>query len=128
MNILIIDDHESARWALTRMLENMDTNVCCAANGREALELIDFRKIDLIFSDIQMPVMGGLEFARQLRASEPGPDIPLVFMSGEDPAYFEESMQKLKPFGFAPKPIEPETVRFFIRQVQMQGYCDLVGS
>ena len=126
MNVLIIDDHESARWAVTRMLESMDVNVCCAANGREALELIDFRKIDLIFSDIQMPVMGGLEFARQLRAGEPGPGIPLVFMSGEDPAYFEKSMRELQPLGFAAKPMDPETVRSFVHQAR--SLCALMGA
>jgi CheY-like chemotaxis protein len=127
MNVLIIDDHESARWALTRMLESMNVDVFCAANGREALEMVDFRKIDLIFSDIQMPVMGGLEFARELRAGDPGAKIPLVFMSGENPVYIEKDMQKYAPLGFVAKPIDPGTAQLFVQRVQHQNPSVMVS-
>jgi len=70
MRALIIDDEEWARHALRRELEAIGGVEIAseAANGIEALERIDELRPDLIFLDVEMPGLGGIEMLAQVRA------------------------------------------------------------
>jgi signal transduction histidine kinase len=80
--ILVVEDEATVRHLVLRYLESLGYRVLVAMNGHEALRLAEVHagKIDLVLSDVVMPVMGGPELAERLRAREPG--LPILYMSG----------------------------------------------
>ena len=80
--VLVVEDEESVRALVTRMLERSGYRVLGAPNGASALELVGTRlaEVDLLLTDVVMPGMRGPELAATLQAGRPG--LPVVFMSG----------------------------------------------
>ncbi len=81
MKILVVEDSELEQARLEVLLQRLDHDVVLASNGLDALETYAVCKPDLVLLDVMMPVMGGLEAARRLRAL-PVPWTPIVFLSG----------------------------------------------
>lgn len=79
-SILVVDDNTDMRSYLTRLLTG-HFEVVTAANGVEALEVLQTRQPDLIISDIMMPQMDGKEFLQHLKADPDLRQIPLIFLS-----------------------------------------------
>jgi DNA-binding NtrC family response regulator len=77
LTILLVEDEQELRKETASFLEIYCARVIQAAQGREALALIETERPDLVVSDIRMPVMDGLELACALK--ERWPDIPLIF-------------------------------------------------
>ena len=65
--VLLVDDHEGRVKSLRLVLRSFHCSVEVAENGREALELLRRRQYDLVFMDLMMPVMDGLEATRRFR-------------------------------------------------------------
>jgi DNA-binding response OmpR family regulator len=82
--VLLVDDEELLRRLLSRMLVEAGFGVVEAENGAVAMETA--RRLDgalrLVVTDIHMPVMDGLEFARQFRPLHPS--VPILFITGRD--------------------------------------------
>ena len=70
LNVLLVEDNPVNQTVATKMLEKAGHVVTLAANGREALDCFDKERFDLIFMDVQMPVMGGIEATQAIRARE----------------------------------------------------------
>ena len=79
LKVLVVEDNEINREIATFMLEKAGIAPTCATNGKEGLEKAKEGTYDCILMDVMMPVMGGLEATRQLRAM--GVDIPIIAMS-----------------------------------------------
>ena len=69
--ILIVDDEERICKMLARHFQYLDYNVETAANGQKALEIMEQTKIDVVISDIRMPVMDGVELLKRIRREYP---------------------------------------------------------
>ena len=67
LKILIIDDEEIIRKLLTDVLEDEGHEVFCAPNGEKALDEIERLSFDLIFSDVHLPKMNGVEILRKMK-------------------------------------------------------------
>jgi len=82
--VLLVDDEESVRRMTTEVLKRLNYQVITASDGSEALALFEERqgKIDLLFADLVMPKMGGLELAEYLRRQRP--DLPVILATGYD--------------------------------------------
>ena len=93
ISALIADDHGIVREGLRRLLESEpDIRVCAeATDGREALELAEEHRPDLVILDITMPRLGGLETLERLRAKHPGLKVILLSMHG-DPTFIESAV------------------------------------
>ena len=78
MNILVVDDDPGIVEILADLLQDLDYRVECAANGAEALARIDAQAFDLMLTDINMPVMGGMELIRQVKSREQPPIIIVI--------------------------------------------------
>ena len=93
LNVLVVDDEAVVRDLLKRFLNLLPVKAVIAAGGQEALELAKKEKFDLVFLDIRMPGMNGLEVFSEIRKIIPG--APCVFMTGYGSAE-EELLNKIK--------------------------------
>lgn len=76
--ILIVDDEDSIRALIRRILENEKYEVIEAVNGQEAIEFAKKENPDVILLDMKMPVMNGLEACRRLKKDEKTKNIPII--------------------------------------------------
>ena len=76
-----MDDEFGLAEMLREMLRELEYDVALAINGRLALELLAERPVDLVLTDMMMPVMDGVELATALRASDAHRHIPIVMMT-----------------------------------------------
>jgi two-component system chemotaxis response regulator CheY len=82
-----------------------------AGNGAEALGLLDGNAVDLILSDINMPVMDGLEFVRQVQTVEKLRHIPVVMITTEGSESNVVQALSLGAKGYIRKPFTPDQVK-----------------
>ncbi|MCP4217400.1 MAG: response regulator [bacterium] len=79
--ILVVDDIASNREVMREMLPKMGLKVIVSENGKIALELLEKIRPDLIFMDIKMPVMDGIEATRKIKANPDTQSIPVVALT-----------------------------------------------
>ena len=82
-----------------------------ASNGSEALSLARENSLDLILSDINMPLMDGLEFVRQLRSIEAAQHIPVIMVTTEAGEAHVVQALSLGASGYIRKPFTPEQIK-----------------
>jgi adenylate cyclase len=80
-DLLVVDDNRVNRLLLGRALEQLGHTVAFAENGREALEALRQRRVDLVLLDIEMPEMNGYQVLEALAADPRLRDLPVVMMS-----------------------------------------------
>jgi CheY-like chemotaxis protein len=110
--ILVIDDDPDLREFLQVMLTSMGFEVTSAANGQEALEILEGRHPDLILLDMKMPVMDGWEFCRALEGHDARPPI-VVLTAAPDPA---ARAAEANADGWLGKPFEYEDLEATVRR------------
>jgi CheY-like chemotaxis protein len=79
-NILIVDDDPAVQVTIRLLLERAGHQVTVAGDGRKGLALFEASQFDLLFLDIYMPGMDGLETMRHVRAQRPS--LPIIVISG----------------------------------------------
>jgi two-component system, cell cycle sensor histidine kinase and response regulator CckA len=113
--ILLVEDEDMVRAVAERALTRNGYTVVVAANGEAAIEFLGARTdIDLIVSDVVMPVMDGPTMVRAIRKDRP--TMPILFMSG----YAEEQLRKmidLDNIAFLPKPFSVQQLAEAVRDV-----------
>lgn len=92
--------------------------VCEAGNGRDALAYIQKREVDLVVTDIQMPIMDGLSLARSL--SEEFPEIIVVIVSGFDNFTYAQQAIRYHVFDYLLKPVQADLLMETINGVRVK--------
>jgi CheY-like chemotaxis protein len=80
-SILIVDDEFGLAEMLREMLRESGYDVTLAINGRLALEILGEEKIDLVLTDLMMPVMDGVELAAAMRSHDQYRATPIIMMT-----------------------------------------------
>lgn len=112
--ILVVDDSETIRGVLKRTIQMTKLpvhEVIVASNGREALEKLDTRWVDIVFSDINMPEMNGIELIRKMKADDEYCEIPIAIISTEGSKTRINEIMDMGVNGFIRKPFTPEQIR-----------------
>ena len=99
--VLLVEDNAQVRNFAEDLLRDMGCEVISAADGAEALQLLDTQPVDLVFSDVVMPGMSGVELARKIRAVKA--DVPVLLATG----YSSEIVKSGAEFAVVPKPYRP---------------------
>lgn len=113
--ILIVDDEENARMALSKILAHEGYDVSSARNGLEALNFLRNRDVELIITDINMPEMNGLSFLRELNRSHPQSNVIMITAYGEVESYLEA--MNLGAFEYINKPLKYDDLKKIINKI-----------
>ena len=113
--ILVVDDEENARLALSTILSREGYDVVSAVNGTDALAFLRSKTVDLIITDLNMPEMNGLTFLRELNRSHPSCDVIMVTAHGEVESYLEA--MTLGVFEYINKPVKYDELKTVIDQL-----------
>ena len=104
--LLIIDDERGIRNTLREILADEGHDVEVAENGKQGLEMARAKAFDLIFSDIKMPEMDGIELLTALKSGEEAIETPLVMISGHGDVETAVQALKLGAYDFLLKPLD----------------------
>lgn len=110
--VLLIDDEVLDLEGLQRFInwEGLGMEVCAAAtSGFEALEVLETAAVDIIVTDIRMPIMSGMELAR--RALELNPKLKIIFVSGYEDFQYAKQAISMSASGYVLKPVDDEDMR-----------------
>jgi signal transduction histidine kinase/CheY-like chemotaxis protein len=120
MKMLIVDDNRVNLRVAELILKNHGYSPTLAQSGSEALEILKEERFDVIFMDMQMPVMDGLEASRRIRQKFESPDRPWIIaltanaMSDHRDLCMEAGMND-----FLPKPVKSEAIQRIIQNVPL---------
>jgi len=111
---LIVDDSSVMRKIVERALRQAGLDLMVvheAGSGTEGLEVLRGKQVDLILSDINMPLMDGLEFLRQIRAQNLAPGVPVVMITTESSEEHVKQAIQSGAQGYIRKPFTAEQVK-----------------
>jgi CheY-like chemotaxis protein len=116
--ILLVEDEKRARELLVRILRHAGYAVKEAADGLEALSLLENLPCDLVVSDILMPKLNGYALAARIRAK--WPNMPIILTSGYLPQDAAKTMMN-GSVEFIPKPLDADALIPIIRRLMPPG-------
>ena len=103
LRILVIDDEEMIRVTLSAFLKRWGYDTVQAENGQLGLDIFEQEQIDLVLTDLDMPVMGGLKVLAHLHQNSP--DTPVIIISGAGQLNDAVQTVKLGAWDYLTKPI-----------------------
>lgn len=127
-NLLVVEDESIVRVGLRYMMNWEDCGICWkaeAANGEEALQIMEKEDIHIVMTDIRMPGLDGLELAKRIKARSPG--VQIIMLSSYDTfAYVKEAL-RLGAADYLHKPtMDEEEIACALRKVV--GRLELTGE
>jgi two-component system chemotaxis response regulator CheY len=120
MRILIVDDSAMMRAMIKRVIKMADVQVESileASNGAEGLELLRTHDVQLLLTDINMPVMNGAELLRALADDERWSGLTRVIISTDGSSARREEAAELDVRCYLEKPFSPEVLRDVLNDV-----------
>jgi two-component system chemotaxis response regulator CheY len=124
LRTLIVDDSSVMRKIVARALQQGGVSIgeiLEAGNGAEALEILRRQRVDLVLSDINMPVMDGLEFVRQLQQVENARGIPVVMITTEGSESHVMQAISCGARGYIRKPFTPDQMKQHVLPLLQKG-------
>ncbi|ANN78307.1 response regulator [Bordetella flabilis] len=108
--ILVADDSATMRMIVQATLTGAGWTVLAAGNGKDALALAleQAVPVDLVVSDWNMPIMGGLDLIRGLRDADRYQDVPVLVLTTEDDVESKTAARDLGVCGWLQKPVDPD--------------------
>jgi two-component system chemotaxis response regulator CheY len=120
LNVLIVDDSATMRALLHRVLHQADLpigTIYQAPNGREALKILESCSVHALFTDLNMPVMNGMDLLREVARRDSWNGILRVVISTDGSKLRRDEARDLKVDLYVEKPFRAEIVRDVLSQV-----------
>jgi CheY-like chemotaxis protein len=108
IRVLVVDDHDTNRTVVRMMLDQFGVETLTTTNGQEAVEAVRREAFDLVFMDMQMPVMDGLEATRMNRQEEQATGrarVPVIMLSANAMPEHCEASRQAGADGHVSKPV-----------------------
>ncbi len=103
MTILVVDDEPEYRLVLKNVLMSEGYNVIVAENGEDGFTKLGTQPIELVISDIYLPVLDGIRFHRKVRSTPELATVPFLFVSAFDDQHTLDAVQNPRTEGFLRK-------------------------
>lgn len=123
-NVLIVDDSAMMRTLIKRVTAMVDVPIGTifeAANGREALDVLEHQPVDCVFTDINMPVMNGAELLKAMLERPEWRHIVRVIISTDGSSARRAEMADLNVKAYVEKPFRPEVMRDVLCDLRSAG-------
>jgi len=112
--VLVVDDDPVVGRSVDRVLSERGYAVITAANGQEALDRIAREDYDMVFTDIRMPGMDGIDVAARIKARQPW--MPVVIVTGFGTADAQARAREVGVTAFLHKPLSPDAIEATARE------------
>lgn len=116
-SILIVDDANTIRQLLSMTLRNAGYDVVEACDGRDGLTKLNGNGINMIFTDLNMPVMNGIEFIKAVKALPQFKFIPMVMLTTESEESKKREGQAAGAKAWIIKPFKPEQIIMVVKKI-----------
>jgi len=124
LSVLVVDDSAVTRSVIKKSLSMAGLDIGKifeAANGLEALKVLEDAWIDIVFADLQMPEMNGVELIERMAKDSLLVSIPVVVVSADPNQQRAEELAKLGVRAFVRKPFRPEGIKQIVADVLGTG-------
>ncbi len=119
-NVLIVDDSSSMRAVVKKIVKLSGFNVgeCWeAADGKEAIQILENEWVDIVLTDINMPNMNGMELIEAMKKDEVLNSIPVVMVTTEGSKEKMEEAMGMGASGYIKKPFQPEDIKRMLNSI-----------
>jgi len=117
LTLLFVEDEDDLVEIISDTLHKLEAKFLTAKNGQEALNVLKDNKIDVVITDINMPIMNGLEMIGKMK--ELYPSLPIIIMSAHTEIEFMEKAKELGVKDYLVKPFD------FIKFIELVSSMDL---
>ena len=121
-SVLIVEDNRINRFILRKILQEHHLKVFEAENGEKSIEIFKENKIDMIFMDIQMPIMDGFEAMREIHKIDRGMEIPIIAITGYASVEDKKRIMNMGFDDYLAKPFEKEDIINCIQKTEKGEY------
>jgi two-component system chemotaxis response regulator CheY len=115
--ILTVDDTASMRQMISFTLNSVGHDVIQASDGKEALTLLQGKKVDLVIADVNMPNMDGITLVKSLRALADYKFTPILMLTTESQESKRQQGKVAGATGWIVKPFNPEQLLTIVKKV-----------
>ncbi|MCW9000646.1 MAG: response regulator, partial [Kangiellaceae bacterium] len=127
-NVLLVEDNEINQQVAKELISAFGVHVDCADNGEQAIELLQKFKYDMVFMDMQMPVLDGTETTKIIREKKLLKDEPIVAMTAHAMVGDKEKCIEAGMDDYVSKPIKPEILYECMKNWLLKDESSVVGS
>src|SRR6476620_11843298 len=117
MRVLTVDDSRTILAMLHHTLSNAGFEVLQAEDGQQGLDVLKKQAVDVVITDINMPVMDGIEFIKQVRASGQHNILPILTLTTETSQDKRDQGRAAGGTGWIVQPFDPERLISVIHRV-----------
>lgn len=121
---LAADDNPINLRLMEHLLMNLGATVLMAHNGQQAIERMEGQQVDLVFLDVHMPVMNGLDAARVMRRAQGKRHVPIVALTADAVERNLRAIERAGMDGFLVKPITPQALTDAVHDLLTIGRID----
>ena len=117
MRVLTVDDSRTILAMLHHTLSNAGFEVLQAEDGQKGLDVLASEDVDVVITDINMPVMDGIEFIKHVRASGEHNSLPILILTTESSDQMKQAGRAAGATGWLVKPFDPNKLIEVIQKV-----------
>lgn len=117
LRVLTVDDSRTILAMLHHTLSNAGFQVLQAEDGKQGLEVLKSETVDVVITDINMPVMDGIEFIKNVRSSGQYQSLPILILTTETSQDKRDQGKAAGGTGWIVKPFDPEKLISVIHRV-----------